>query len=161
MLFRSLPETGGISAYAIPITTGEIGIGITQMLDAFSNHKASEDDLIHKSSSIPGLVAYYTKTEYAPYIDATGQFIPGMLSGGNIVGGFKSAYDAVFRSPTVSWRIFNALSAVDAYMDTQGLELAAGTVARAKAAQPKLTGVNKQMSPQQIESIKNFVKKLH
>ena len=149
------PETGGLSSIAIPLTVGEIGIGMAQVLDAFSNNNASEDDLIHKSSSLPGLVAYRYNSKNANYIDAAGQFLPGVFSGGNFGGGITSTRD-LFLKPTLAAKVFNGLSAADAVMDISGLVNATYS----KVTEPKLQEVTKKMSKHEVEAVKNFITNL-
>ena len=50
----SAPETLGGSALALPLTIGEIGIGMAQMIDAGMNKKANEGSVIQQSSITAG-----------------------------------------------------------------------------------------------------------
>ncbi|QXP72522.1 hypothetical protein H0I31_02140 [Tenacibaculum sp. AHE15PA] len=100
---------------ALTLSLGEMSIGATQIMDAFSNDSGNEN--LHKASSLPGLAAYENGSENAEMIDALGQFIPGALTGGNI----KTVIDEVPNLLKGNSTLLSAGSAYDAAMDTKGV----------------------------------------
>ena len=128
--------SGGASALALPLTIGEMGIGLAQVLDGSMNENADPNSVIHGSSSFPGLVAYQQKYKYAGLVDAGGQFLPGMFSPAtpfklgtfairerNIAGGIESLGESyrAFKSENIGKGLFEAASAFDAYGDVKDL----------------------------------------
>ena len=103
---------------AMMFSLGEVGIGIAQITSAFASKKPVP--VLENSSSIPGLIAYGTGYSYAGYIDAASQFLPGMLSGGNIKT-ILTGPKTILESEKMSELAFNSLSVYDALSDTQGL----------------------------------------
>ena len=77
------PETAGGSLYALPMTVGEVGIGLSQIGNGLFG-SADPNSPLHKSGSILGYAAYSSGVEHAGLIDALGQLAPGMFSGGNV-----------------------------------------------------------------------------
>jgi RHS repeat-associated protein len=80
-----ITKTGGTGAAlgggtALMLSLGEIGIGVAQMVDAIAGKQDGSSDVLHNSSSIPGLIAYSTNSKIAPFIDAFGQFSPTLVT---------------------------------------------------------------------------------
>jgi RHS repeat-associated protein len=116
--------TFGISLLALPLAGGEVVIGGSQTADAFLNENPNPDSPLHLAGTPVGY-AWYSIPELkdnAPLVDATAQVIPGLASGGNILGGFESTIQA-FRAVS-KLKIGNAtvesLNAYDAYSDVKG-----------------------------------------
>ncbi|MDQ1166042.1 DUF6443 domain-containing protein [Flavobacterium sp. SORGH_AS_0622] len=110
----AIPETGGASGIALPLTIGEVSIGVSQMADSF-NEKPS--DVLHEYSTVPGLIAGEKGSSYAPLIDGVSGWIPGSMSGGNIMG----AWDNISGLAKGQNAINNGANLTDAVMDANGL----------------------------------------
>lgn len=117
--------TGGVGAalgggLAFGLSLGEVSIGIAQLTDGLNEYFGGEtnkknSEILQNASSLPGLIAYGQESEYAPFIDATGQFIVGPLSGGiGIYDGFKS----LVKNPGV----LNTLNLYDSVNDYAGFD---------------------------------------
>jgi RHS repeat-associated protein len=100
---------------AFALSVGEISIGISQIADAFTNDSGNE--AVQKSSSIPGVIANKKGLENAEMIDNLGQFVPGLLTGGNIKTVIQEGANVLAGKGTV----LGAASAVDAIQDTKGV----------------------------------------
>ncbi len=119
-------ETGGVGyalggAAGMTLSLGEIGIGVSQITSAFRSDQLNST--LHKSSSIPGLIAYGTGSSSAPVVDALGQFLPGMFTGGNITSfadGLGGMYGA-FKQRDIIGVVYNGLQTFDAYNDIESL----------------------------------------
>ena len=103
---------------AMMFSLGEVGIGIAQITSAFASK--TPVPILENSSSIPGLIAYGMGSSNAGYIDAASQFLPGMLSGGNIKT-ILTGPKTILESEKMSEFAFNSLSVYDALSDTYGL----------------------------------------
>jgi hypothetical protein len=99
---------------AFTLSCGEIGIGLSQMGDAFS---MKPDKELHNNSTIPGLIAAKQGSEYAPLIDGISGFATGSLSGGNV----KGTINAVKEIGQNKDRIINGANVIDATLDTKGV----------------------------------------
>jgi RHS repeat-associated protein len=104
---------GGV---AFTLSIAEISLGICQINDALSNDSSNVP--LQSSSSLPGFVAYSNNNSNAPVIDGVGAFIPGLLSGGNIMG-IIEAPNTIMSSTSGTNAAFNLLNATDAVLDTQ------------------------------------------
>jgi hypothetical protein len=118
--------TGGAGAAlgggtALMLSLGEIGIGVAQMTDAIAGNN-NKTDLLHNSSTLPGLIAYGTGFRYATYIDAFSALGATYATSGGIKAlmkdgiGLKSAFGAFTESP----KILNILGAIDQVLDVKG-----------------------------------------
>lgn len=110
----AIPETGGASGLALTLTIGETSIGIAQMADSF-NEKPS--DVLHNYSTVPGLIAGQNGSEYAPLIDGVSGWLPGSMSGGNVMG----AWDNISGLAKGQNAINNGANLTDAVLDANGL----------------------------------------
>ncbi|GAB5476531.1 MAG: hypothetical protein Mars2KO_46300 [Maribacter sp.] len=129
---------GGTSALTLSIT--EIGIGFGQVVDAFANDGTNE--ALHKSSSLPGLVAHQKGSEHAELIDNLGQFAPGMLTGGNLSTITKIR----------DFTSFSTLQGIDAAMDTAGLLGAAMDLVPSQSSQSNATTNSSSTSSSRLDS---------
>ncbi len=102
-------------ATGLVFSLGEISIGVTQLTDAMFND--SKNEVIHESSSIPGLIANQAGSENAEFYDAVGQFMPGLFSGGNIATIIENGGKVIARKGS----LLDISSTIDASMDTKGL----------------------------------------
>ena len=99
------------------------------MTDAIAG-KNEKTELLHNSSTIPGLIAYGTGSKYAPYIDAFSTLGPTVTTSGGILSlvkdgvGLKSAFSKFSDNPS----ILNALGAVDQILDVKGFAVEAATL---------------------------------
>jgi len=84
------------------------------MADSF-NEKPS--DVLHEYSTVPGLIAGEKGSSYAPLIDGVSGWIPGSMSGGNIMG----AWDNISGLAKGQNAINNGANLTDAVMDANGL----------------------------------------
>jgi len=112
---------GGGTAFSLSL--GEVVTGFAQIVEGVSEMNGGNTDksgILQNSSSLPGLVGYGMGTKYAPMIDATGQFVPGMLSGGNLKA-LKEGWSVIKSSENAGEAILNVLSTVDAGLDTKGV----------------------------------------
>ncbi|MBF4507804.1 hypothetical protein IRZ83_14100 [Flavobacterium sp. JLP] len=110
----AIPETGGASGIALPLTIGETSIGISQMADSFSEKPS---DVLHNYSTIPGLMAGQSGSEYAPLIEGVAGWLPGSMSGGNLRGGWDNFSGLAKGHDPVN----NAANLTDAILDGNGL----------------------------------------
>ncbi len=124
-------QTGGTGAAlgggaALMLCIGEATIGVSQLVAAFSRPDKKTADLLNNSGSIPGLIAYGVNSSKAQTIDAFGQILPGMLTGGNIKGAYQGVH-AVFgaaKNRNARVVIYEGLSAYDAGNDVWGFTTA-------------------------------------
>ncbi len=77
------PETGGASALALTLTTSATGIGFGQMLNAFQTNVDSD---LQKFSTLPGLAAARSGSQYAPLIDGVSNWATGSVNSVNLMG---------------------------------------------------------------------------
>ena len=115
---------------ALQLSLGEMAIGITQITEAITLN-SENNQFLHNSSSIPGIIAYGSGSDYAPFIDALGQFTPTLVTSGGPAklfslkglvqsgGGVIEASKTLYNSPSV----FNALNLLDSYKDLEGFVL--------------------------------------
>lgn len=141
---------------AIPFTLGEASIGFAQIADGLFG-EADPNSSLHSTGSIPGIVTSEAggTSEEVQLADAMGQFIPGVFSGGNILGGAKDAtgaavsiYKGQLKQSTVQ-----GLQAYDAYNDTKGVVEA--SKAYVESIQYQSSG--KELSKKEINDIENFI----
>lgn len=140
-----IAESGGLAALAggttaLTLSITEIGIGIGQIGDALVNDGTNEP--LHKSSSLGGLVAHQKGSEYAEIIDAGFQFLPGMLSGGNLSTIVK------MRDITLS----STIQGIDAIQDTYGVIEAAGNLRPSQGSQNNTTTNSSNTSSSRLDS---------
>jgi len=127
-----IAETGGAGATfggatALMLSLGEVGIGVTQMTDAIAGKQNGSTDALHNSSSIPGLIAYGTGSQYAPFIDAFSQFSPTIATSLSD-GSFKMLFNKsnflglrkAFTEFTNDGTILNYLGFLDQLQDASG-----------------------------------------
>jgi RHS repeat-associated protein len=149
------PETGGVSLLALLFTIPEVGIGTGQVLDAKLSPSFSKNSFLHKGNSIVGLPAYASGSEYAPYYDAVGQFLPSMFDGGNI-GAILQGPGQIIRAAKSGNFVnstYQLAAFTDAVLDTKGVWDA--------VQQPNnSTSQPQTFSKQRVEQIKNFIQKL-
>ena len=114
-------------AGALTLSIGEMTIGLAQMTDGFRDLKTGKsNEAIHEVGSMPGLVAQGLNSPYTKQIDALGQFVPGLLSGGNLKNAFgvldggKDLLNAA-KSRNFTKMVYPALSTYDALMDATGV----------------------------------------
>lgn len=112
---KYIAETGGAGASlgggtALMLSLSEIGVGVTQMIDAVAGRQDGSTDFLHNSSTLPGMIAYGANSKYAAYIDALSALGPSMAAGGGIktflkkdIAGLKSAFGAFTESPTAEY----------------------------------------------------------
>jgi RHS repeat-associated protein len=111
---------GGV---AVALSLGEVAIGLTQIVDGISEMNGGPSDksgTLEASNSLPGLVSKATGSEHAQMVVALGQFVPGMLSGGNVKA-LKEGWSVIRSSQNTAEATQNVLSTVDAALDTKGL----------------------------------------
>lgn len=89
-------------------------------------------EVLSAAGSLPGLISYGTKSEYAPFVDAVGQFVPGMLSGGNIKG-LVDGWSVIVKPATTTEAATAVISTVDAWQDTWGVYQAVQEIKTEKA----------------------------
>jgi len=115
---------GGVAVMGLSV--GEIEIGISQVAHAI---RGTSHPILDNASSLPGVITYKKgetnpmAAAYAPYVDALGQFIPGVISGGNIVGLMKAPgeFRAAIQAGNVGKAAYVAGGAYDAYGDISGV----------------------------------------
>jgi RHS repeat-associated protein len=136
-----ITESAGVGAsvggtLALQLSFAEVGIGIAQIIEAFASN-SPKNDFLHKSGSLPGLIAYGTNNKLAPFIDALGQFTPSILQSGAkylseapnklfSLRGFLRSGAGVIEAAQKLWNspgIFNALNSLDAWSDLKGFTL--------------------------------------
>jgi RHS repeat-associated protein len=108
---------------ALGLSLGEMAIGFAQIAEGIadaSGNGASNSEALHNSSSIPGLVAHSMGAENAGIIDAVGQFVPGMLSGGNLTT-LKEGWSVIGASENAGEAVMNVLNVADAAFDTKAV----------------------------------------
>lgn len=108
---------------ALAFSLGEVAIGLAQITEGVSEMNGGKTDksgVLQNSSSLPGLVGNATGSEHAQMIDALGQFLPGMLSGGN-VNTLVKGWSVLKSSENAAQATQNVLSTVDAALDTKGV----------------------------------------
>jgi len=112
---------GGV--IALQFSLGEMSIGIAQMVDAIANKKPN--DILHNSNSIPGLIAYGTGNEYAPFFDALGQMTPTFAAYGSFKALVKSGLGVIDAAKTLNNTpsVMSAISLLDQISDTKGFLL--------------------------------------
>jgi hypothetical protein len=113
-------ETGGLSLLAFPLTLGEMGLGLAKIINAIKGN-TDQKDPVNTAGTLPGLVAQKANSKNADLIDAAGGFAPGLVTGGNIVGGVKSAISSgkALKEDNLRKATVEGLSAYDAYDDTK------------------------------------------
>ena len=145
-------ESGGASGVAIPFTLGEVSIGAAQIVDGFFGD-ADPNSNLHNTGSIPGLVTAQAggSSEAVQLADAIGQFTPGILTGGNILGGAKDAAQAVksLSKGNIKEGMTQAAQAYDAFNDTKGV-IEAAEVYRER-------GKGEMLSEKEVMEIKRFI----
>ena len=157
-----IPETGFVSGLAIPFTLGEASIGLAAMVDAFKSD-ASPNSMIHKRGSLIGLVSDKANlnNNTVQVVDAIGQFIPGMLSGGNIIGGLTDLSGAMksFGNLDIKNGVYQSLQAYDAYSDTKGVIEAANETTKTYVGKDFMTiqASGGAITDDQIKAIKEFL----
>ncbi|MCC9073229.1 hypothetical protein LNQ49_16755 [Flavobacterium sp. F-65] len=108
----AIPETFGASGLALPLTIGQISIGISQMADSF-NDKPS--DVLHKYASIPGLIAGQSGNKYAPLIDVASVWAVGSVSSPKLLGNYKGTLNAFGELSRGQNVLFNGISIYSTY----------------------------------------------
>jgi RHS repeat-associated protein len=108
----ALPETGGASGLAVTLTAGEVGIGISQMANAFERKPS---DVLNNYGTVPGMIAGQRGSQYAPLIEGVSSWAPGSMSGGNIMGTID-AFQKINRGEKV---LYNTAGIIDASLDAQ------------------------------------------
>jgi RHS repeat-associated protein len=164
---------GGVAVMGM--SAGEIELGFAQVVDAA---RGKSNPLIDNSTSLPGLIANKvgeTSPEvarYAPFIDATGQFVPGVLSGGNILGLLQAPGDfrAAVQAGNAAKAVMTVAGAIDGYGDVGGVvEAAREGLPAAASAKPAPTSAAYQslynkipnnFSRKEAGEIRNFIKGL-
>lgn len=110
---------GGVGAMTFGL--GEVTIGFGEIADGCSNKVNCE--VLQKSGSLPGLMAYSSNNKYASEIDAFGQFIPGILTGSynpkNIEGNILDLITAMGQK-NASKLLYTSLSMYDDVTDLNG-----------------------------------------
>lgn len=153
---QQTPETGGASAVAIPFTLGEASIGFAQIADGLFG-EADPNSSLHSTGSIPGIVTAEAggTPEEVQLADAMGQFISGVFSGGNILGGAKDATGAAVSIYTgrLKQGTVQGLQAYDAYNDTTGVVEASKAYVESNQYQSS----GKELSKKEVNDIKNFI----
>lgn len=84
------------------------------MTDSF-NEKPS--DVLHKYSTVRGLIAGQRGIDYASLIDGVSGWIPGSMSGGNILGAWKNINGLAKGQNAID----NAANLTDAVLDANGV----------------------------------------
>lgn len=110
----AIPETGGVSGAALPFTIGETSIGICQMADAFNSNP---NEILQSYGTVPGQIAGQNGSPYAPLIDGVSGWIPGSMSGGNVMG----TIDAFKQLNGGQKVLYNTGNIIDASLDAKGL----------------------------------------
>ena len=123
--FLLLPESGGGSAAVLPLTTGEFTLGLTKVIEG-ARSSESEVDMekpTNKASSLLGVYGYSKKYDNAEYYDAVGSFLPGVFTGGNIMGIRKGIFETAesLQKGKFVKSIYNGLGTTDAILDTYSL----------------------------------------
>ncbi len=113
----AIPETAGASGIALTLTIGEIAIGVSQMADSF---KTISHPNLHMANTILGQGAVVNKSPNAKFIDGLGGFIPGMFSGGNVVG-FFGDLNSMIRAENTTQLLYGGSKVMDAGLDINGL----------------------------------------
>ncbi len=103
---------GGGAAFTLSI--GEIGIGLSQISDSFSEKPS---DILHNYSTVPGLIAAQNGNQYAPFIDGAAGWASGSLSGGNIKGSIEAVGELKQGTNIIS----NSASLIDTSLDAKGV----------------------------------------
>ena len=115
-------ETGGIGAaaggsVALGLSFSEIGLGCAQIADVCTGGKNHN---LQESGSLIGYGMREKGIEGADAADAVIQFLPGMLSGGNLKS-IYTGWSKIKASKNATEGIFNSLALIDAFADTKGL----------------------------------------
>lgn len=113
-------------ATALTFSLGEMSIGLAQIVDGFNsrgNYKQETNNDLQSSGSIPGLIAFGTKTPAADFIDATAQFIPGLLTGGNFKTLLNKPREVLqsVKQGEAGQAIFKSSEWMDAALDTRSV----------------------------------------
>ncbi|HYG39738.1 MAG TPA: RHS repeat-associated core domain-containing protein [Cytophagales bacterium] len=124
-----MTETVGIgSAFggsaALTLSLGEVGLGVTQILDGMSNTNAPS--YLQNSGSIPGFMANGSNLNpnTANLIDGMGQALPGALTGGNLSSIIQGP-STILSSGSLLQGAYNTVNTVDAVLDYSSLANAA------------------------------------
>lgn len=136
--------------------------------------------LVDNSTSLPGLITNKVGetspgvARYAPFVDAAGQFVPGVFSGGNILGLLQTPGDlrAALQAGNATKAFMTVAGAVDAYGDIGGVVEAAReglppavptqsapTSAAYKSLYNKIPN-SKNLSRKEASEIRDFIKGL-
>ena len=108
------PQTGGASAFALPLTTSATGIGFGQMLNAFQTNVDSD---LQKFSTLPGLAAARAGSQYAPLIDGVSNWATGSLNSVNLMGntqGFMKAGNGLLNGQNIFGNTISIYGTYDA-----------------------------------------------
>ncbi|TAE95226.1 MAG: RHS repeat protein, partial [Runella slithyformis] len=108
---------GGGAAFSLAF--GETAIGLAQVADGLGNNGKTE--ILHNVSSTPGLVGASAgmSAENVGKLDAFSQLLPGLITGGNLVGIVQTP-QKIRNASTTSERAFQTLNGVDALLDYTG-----------------------------------------
>ncbi|MDI9319333.1 MAG: RHS repeat-associated core domain-containing protein [Phycisphaerales bacterium] len=151
---------------ALTLSFAEMGLGAGQIADAFSNDGQNKN--LQASSTLVGYTMRQNNMSGADGVDAVVQFIPGMLTGGNIKS-LLNAPRSISEAKSFMRGTFEAASAVDAGQDTWGLIQAAQTTTlsiydKYKSSTNTSSSSNsssaKKMSSTEVNKVKTFVEKL-
>lgn len=106
-------------AVGFTLSLGEVGIGINQIVDAFSERP---NEMLHNTSSVFGkiAVAQGSNQQTVLVVDAVGQFVTGTFSGGTL-NTFWKVPMRLSRANSVRDMFWGSLEIVDAAMDTRGV----------------------------------------
>ena len=140
----------------------ETSIGISQMADALFG-EGEANSVLHKSTSLPGIIAYSAGSEYASLLDVSGEVFPALLGGGlssavgidDAIESGKSLINAQILSAG-----FKAFQANDAYNDFTGLVEETGNVVKLKLDYDMPVQSGAPLTSKEIKDIKNFVNQL-
>lgn len=128
-------ETGGVGSalgggVALTLSLGEIGIGFAQMADAIGGKQDGSTNALHNSSSIPGLIAFGTNSNYASFVNAFGALGPSIATSFGVKTflkdptGLKNAFNSFVENPN----ILNTLGAIDQALDVYGFAVESATL---------------------------------
>lgn len=111
--------TGGTAAFSLAF--GETTIGITQIVDALGNKNSDDTKILHEVSSAPALVGAASGMDKGSVakLDALSQLLPGLLTGGNLVGITQVPF-AIKKAGTTGEKVYHLTSGVDGVMDYTG-----------------------------------------
>jgi RHS repeat-associated protein len=150
---------------ALTLSLGELGIGVSQMVDGFNslgNYDQTTNETLQSSGSIPGLIANGVKAPAADFIDAVSQFVPGMLSGGNIKTLLQNPFELAqkVKNAEAGSATYKAAEWADAAMDTNGViqSVRKNTSTSTKPKQEQ--SASKTLTKKELTDIYNFLKSL-